>query len=265
MSTLPPFELIRPAGLDEALEGLDWDRIPYAGGTELFLAMRAGLLRPTAIVDLKRLPELAAVEEREGALVIGGSASHRAVSRSATTTSRLPALADALERVGNPRVRSAGTLGGNLCFAEPKSDVATLLLALGADLELRSAEGARTLALSEFLIGPYTSAREPNELLVSISVPLVPNRRVAYLKYQTMERPTVGVAAIEEPDGSRRVVVGAVGGRPETFEIDSDARDPDEIASRVEVIPDMTGDKPYKRHLTSVVISRVLARLGAAA
>src|SRR5690606_24067693 len=124
------------------------------------------------------------------------SATHHAVSRSSVTNTVLPALADVLERVGNPRVRSAGTLGGNLCFAEPKSDVTTLLLALGADLELRSAASRRTVAMSEFLVGPYASARESDELLVSISVPIVADRRVAYLKYQTMERPTVGVAAV---------------------------------------------------------------------
>lgn len=265
MSVLPPFDLVRPVDLGGVLEALSADHVPYAGGTELLLAMRAGLLRPSALVDIKRVPELSIVEERDGRVFIGGAATHHAVSKSAVVGGLLPSLGDVLNRVGNPRVRSVGTLGGNLCFGEPKSDVATILIALGAEVEVRSVEGSRVLPVADFVVGPYTTVLEENEILISISVPVVPGRRVVYEKFQTMERPTVGVAAVAEPDGSRHVVVGAVGGRPEQFEVEAGVTSGSDIAATLEVIPDLTGGERYKRHVASVVVARSLGRLEVAA
>lgn len=262
MSVLPPFELVRPPDLGGALEALSADHLPYAGGTELLLAMRQGLLRPAALVDLKGVRELSGISVIDGSIVIGGAVTHRTASHAGEVRASLPALAEVLQRVGSPRVRSVGTLGGNLCFAEPKSDVATILIALGAEVELASTDGARVMPVADLLAGPYTTVREENELLTSISVPVVDDRKVVYEKFQTMERPTVAVAGVAEPDGSRRVVVGAVGGRPETFAIGPDGHDPEEIEESLEIFPDLTGTESYKRHIVSLLLARVMRRLG---
>lgn len=262
MSGLPPFELLRPHDLDEALRAISADHVPFAGGTELLLAMKAGLFRPRALVDLKRLAQLTAVASTHDRLSIGGAATHRSV-RLSEEASSLPILGDVLRNVGNPRVRAAGTLGGNLCFAEPKSDVTTLLVAMEATVELRTVDSVRQVPVSDFIVGPYTTVRHENELLTSIDIPLV-ERQIVYEKFQTMERPTVGVAVAEEADGSRRVVVGAVGIRPEVFPIGpGGAIDSMEIASQMEVIPDLTGGERYKRHVTSRTIEAALRNLGA--
>jgi len=262
MSVLPPFELVRPTGLGEAIEAVANGGAPYAGGTELLLAMRAGLLRPPILVDLKTLPELNQVTFTDGRLHIGATATHRRV-RATPEAARIPELAQVLGRVGNPRVRATGTLGGNLCFAEPKSDVSTLLVALRAEVELRSPAGERTMPLSEFLVGPYTTARAEDELLTSISVPVEPGRRAAYGKFQTMERPTVGIAVVYEPDGTRRIVIGAVGPVPTAFEFSSgEDVDPGDLVSELEVIPDLTGGEAYKRHVTRHLLASTVARLG---
>lgn len=257
MSVLPAFELHRPGSVAEATELLSFDDVPYAGGTELLVAMRSGLLRPTSLVDLKSIPDLNGAREQDDALVIGATATHRSVARHEAVRRRLPILTEVLERVGNPRVRSTGTVGGNLCFAEPKSDVATILTALAATVTLSSAGGTRVMEVPDFIVGPYATERQDDEIMVDIRIP-VEGRVAVYEKFQTMERPTAGVAAARTADGSVLVVIGAVGGAPETV---ADPGDGASVASSIEVIPDMSGSEDYKRHIVSVYVDRVLQKL----
>jgi carbon-monoxide dehydrogenase medium subunit len=225
--------------------------------------MRLGLLRPAALVDLKRIPELRGVEESGDQVWIGGTATHSAVARHPVIKSHLPNLARVLERVGNARVRAMGTLGGNLCFAEPRSDAATALMALDAEVVVVSPRGERALSVADFVVGPYTTVRQPDELLTRIVIPLREPRRFVYLKHQTMERPTVGVAAVAwGRDGRTRVVVGAVTERPLVF--DSEGASPIEpaaVAEAVDPVADLSGSELYKRHVTSVFVARALAQL----
>src|SRR5262245_34013181 len=100
--------------------------------------MRMGLLTPSGLVDLKRIPELRDITMAEGALVIGAGATHDNVARNQVVRSQAPLLAEVEDMVGNARVRAQGTVGGNLCFAEPRSDVIALLTAFEATLVLRS-------------------------------------------------------------------------------------------------------------------------------
>lgn len=261
MSVLPPFSHQRPPTMEAALEAISEDAVPYAGGTELLLAMKAGLLRPDALIDVKRIDRMQLIESDGDPVVIGGSVTHQQARRDAGIRSNLPVLADVLGKVGNPRVRAVGTLGGNLCFAEPKSDVATILIALGAHVALVSREGERHLDVEEFVIGPYTTTRDDGEILTEIRVPLERSRAV-YMKYQTMERPTVGVAGSVGPDGDVRLVVGAVAGAPHLFTATAvGGIDPAEVAGTVEIIPDMTGSERYKRHITELYVKRALAAL----
>mgnify|MGYP001828347487 CR=1 FL=1 len=263
MSVLPAFEHLRAGSLDEVLGAMSFDDVPYAGGTELLLAMRMGLFRPRMLIDLKRIPELLRIETEDDTLVIGGSTTHLDAARHPAVREHAPMLASTLERVGNIRVRAQGTLGGNLCFAEPKSDVAAALIALDAEIELRTASASRLVPATDFILGPYYTVREPEELLTVIRIPLRPNRRGVYLKYQTMERPTVGVAAIR--DGAlRRAVVAAVGERPQWFDFDDDRPiDPDTVADGIEPEADLTGSVGYKRHVTRVFVERAAAELEA--
>ena len=261
MSVLPAFAHHRATSIDDVLGRLSFDDVPYAGGTELLLAMKAGLFRPDSLIDLKRVPELASISADGDGVVIGGSVTHRDAHDDPTVREHLAVLASVLSRVGNPRVRASGTLGGNLCFAEPKSDVATILIALGATVTLRSVRGTRTIPVEEFVIGPYTTVRDDDELLTGIRVPYDRSRAV-YVKFQTMERPTVGVACSAGP--SVRLVVGAVGGGPHLVEVETlDSIDPHAVAAEVEVVPDLTGSERYKRHVTRVYVERAIEAMEA--
>lgn len=260
---LPAFAYARPETLDDALELLSEDQVPVCGGTELLLAMRAGLYRPTALVDLKRVPDLNTVTQDSDHLVVGATCSHFAVAGHPLVRRLVPMLARVEERVGNARVRAQGSVGGNLCFAEPKSDLATALIALGAVVTLVSPGGRRTVSVEEFVVGPYFADREPDELLLDVRVPLADARSCAYVKFQVAERPTVGVAVVEDlTAGTCRVVVGAVGDVPMSREYTSaDVVDVDALVHELDPVQDLTGSVDYKRHVSAVFVRRALDEL----
>ena len=265
MSVLPSFALHRPETVGAALEVLSFDDMPLGGGTELLLAMRMRALRPESLVSLKRIPELKEIAVDNDECVIGGGVTHHAASENSLVREHLPILAAVLLEVGNPRVRASGTLAGNLVFAEPKSDVIPILLALDANVVLVSSSGSRTMSIDQFILGPYFSAREPDELLTEIRVPLGRISGAVYRKYQTMERPTVGVAVLDmENDGRpvRRIVVGAVAERPYLMDLSpSDTIEGQAIAADIDPVPDIAGSERYKRHVTAVYIDRAVNEL----
>jgi aerobic carbon-monoxide dehydrogenase medium subunit len=257
---LPAFALQRPATLEEALALVHDDAVPYWGGTELLLAMKMGLYRPAALVDLKRVPELSGIGRTDDGLVIGAGVTHSGIARSPLVTEHAPLLASTARTVGNARVRAQGTIGGNLCFAEPRSDIATVLTALSARVRLRSTDAARELAVQDFVVGAFDSDRTPQEILVEVVVPL-PAPRGVYLKFHTSERPTVVVALVRR-EGGYRTVVGAVAEVP--FVVDTptlDDVDPVAIAADIDPVADLTGQEDYKRHVTKVYVERAVASL----
>src|SRR6266571_4034220 len=155
---LPRFTIDQPASLTEASELLleyGEDGRAYAGGTELLLAMKQGGLRYRHLVDIKTVPGLNTIEEQDSQIRIGALVTHLALERSTLIRERLPAFAELEAHVANPRVRATGTLGGNLCFGEPHSDPATLLLCLEARLQVAGPQGKRELPIDELLVGPY--------------------------------------------------------------------------------------------------------------
>lgn len=255
------FRLVRPATVDQAVAALADGAVPYAGGTELIAAMQLGLLQPPALVDLKPVPGLRGVTARDGEIVIGATTTHREIAASEQVRGHTALLARAATVLGNLRVRATGTIAGNVCFAEPRSDVLTALAALDARVTLRSATGQRAVPVTSFVEGAFTTVREETELLVSVHCPRTANPG-SYARFQPAEYPTVAVAVTILPDGRCRTVVGAVGGSPQVFDTESPAAvDAAAIAERVEVIEDLNGAEDYKRHLTAVFIRRAIAGL----
>src|SRR5271169_969802 len=215
MTTLSRFEIHQPASVLEASQMLahygDEAGI-YAGGTELLLAMKHSALNYRHLIDLKVVPELNSIEARNGALEIGATSAHRSIERSAIVQQHQPMLAEMESQVANVRVRATGTLGGNLCFAEPHSDPATLLLVLGGAVKVESAAGAREIPVEELIGGAYSSNLQPGEILTKITIPCAkPNHRAAYMKFQVHERPTLGLGLwMETQDGGRAITSSRV-------------------------------------------------------
>lgn len=273
--TLPPFELLRPETLTEAtglLTDLGDDAVFYMGGTELLLVMKLGFAEPSHLVDGKRIDEIRSLEVVGDTLRVGAGLTHRQIERSDIVREVLPALADLERDVANVRVRNAGTIGGNLCFAEPHSDPATLLMALGASVELSSGAGIRSLPLDRFLLGALQTALRPGEIMTRIDIPLPGSEtRVAYSRIKFRERPVVNVAVVRG-GGRDRVVVGALAARAtRVFTAEdvmmSEPRAIEDICAavhrEVDPTPDIEGSIEYKRHLASVVTGRALRLLEA--
>ena len=198
------------------------DSSVYAGGTELLIVLKERLAHFPHLIDIKRIPGLSDIaydaDRRE--LTIGAVASHRAIERSPVVRQTVPALADLEAAIANIRVRNAGTIGGNLCFAEPHSDPATLLTALNARLTLVASSGSRQVPMASFITGLMETARRHDEILVAITVPEpAANSGVAYERFKLHERPTAAVAAvittIEGTITDARIMAGSVGDRPQ--------------------------------------------------
>jgi len=250
----------------------------YAGGTELLLAMKHDLLRYEHLVDVKTIPDLDKIETTNGALMIGSTATHRAIERSNLVQQNLPVLAELEANVANVRVRASGTLGGNLCFAEPHSDPATLLIALGAKAHVQAKSGSRTVDIDELITGAYETSLANDEVLAAVEIPVLrKSQRVAYLKFQLKERPTLGLALVLDLDGETiskaSAVVGSVGAVPtrsdkanqllagSRSQVEKQWADAGEaLAQAADPVDDLEGSADYKRHLIGVFLRRAFIK-----
>ena len=279
MSTLPPFELHRPATVEEAtglLDELGDDAVVYSGGTELLLVMKLGFSDYSHLVDVKRIAELHRLEASENLLEVGAAVTHRQVERSPVVREHWPAFASMERQVGNLRVRVMGSIGGNLCFADPHSDPATFLLATGGSLVCRRGGGpVRELSVEDFLEGPYRTALEPGELVTTVRLPRPgAGAGIAHEKMSLHERPAVTVTCLAHvEDGqvsSARVAVGSVGNRPqraldaETTLVGGPASElgrrlpaaAEAAAEAADPVEDGNGSIEYKRQLVRVLVAR---------
>ncbi|HEV8440926.1 MAG TPA: FAD binding domain-containing protein [Methylomirabilota bacterium] len=286
---LRPFALHRPSSLHEAgalLAALGGDAALYAGGTELLQLMKEGLLRVGALIDLKRVPGLGDVRIEDGGVVIGATARHRTVERSPVVIAACPIVARVAQHVANVRVRNVGTVGGNLAFADPHSDLATLFLALDATVRLWRGGAEREVPLAGFVRGAYETGRQEDEILTAVRIRPWPSGTVAtYVKFGMYERPTVAVALALMLDAAgrevvdARITVGCVGPRPQRFpraerlargravsDVVADAASlAAAAAEEVEPADDLHGSAEYKREMARVFVGRALRVVGARA
>jgi len=276
---LPPrFQFHQPASLDEALSLLaehGEEASPFAGGTELLIALKARVLRFEHLIDIKRIPDLAGIAiGAAGSVSIGSLVTHEELTRSAIVRERMPGYAALSDNIANIRVRKKGTLGGNLCFAEPHADPPALLCAFGTRLHLASPRGRRDLTLHEFIESELSTARESDELLVRIEVPALPQgARGGYRAFGHLERPALGVGAVAIPSGDGfdwRIFAAGLCGRPTELLRTQDAmrglpatdalevlsRHADEDAADIEAHDDLQGSADYKRHMVAVLARR---------
>jgi len=279
---LRPFRVYQPTSVTEAcaeLARLGEDAKVYAGGTELILLLRLGLVQYTHLVDVKRVPELGELAWDGQAMHIGAAVTHRRLERSADVAAHLPLLQQATELVANVRVRNVGTIGGNLCFGDPHSDPAPALLVHDTRVKIGTHSGDRAIGLEAFYIGLFETAIAPDEILIELQVePLPPGVGSAYLRAARFERPSLGVAvAAAQHDGrlaNVRLAVSCVGPVPMRLqELESriagatlaEAQQIVRQAQRhyeevLQPVDDLHGSVAYKTYLTGVLLGRALAQ-----
>ena len=251
----------------ELLKANAGDALPVAGGTDLVPNMKHGLFTPGHVVSLTAIEELYGIEEQNGELAIGACESLDAVSRHPLVLRRYPALATAAGIIAHPMIRTRGTIGGNLCLdtrctyynqtyfwrkalgfclkkdgtvchvvpggtrcvAAHSADTPPVLMTLDAQVEVASADGARTVPLSDFFgaDGIWNTAREPHEIVTRVRIPKpAPGLRTSYQKLRerkSVDFPILSLALAVELDDAAEVVrrmalvVSALGARPRTI------------------------------------------------
>jgi len=273
----------RPASLDEALELAA--RNPAAkfigGGTDLLVKLRKrSSASPCELISLRRIEELARVEEVDGCLRIGAGVPLADLAVNEHVRERLPALTEALALFGSRQIRNVATLGGNFCNASPGADAAPPLMVYGARIEIRSVNGVREVPLTEFFRGPGETVLGPGEILTAILVERAGAGAVStFLRKSrvSMDLAIASVAVFLECDGPRctiaRIAAGAVAPTPlrleaaeralEGTELDEEACSGAALAvdTAISPISDVRAEEWYRRHLTAVLLRRALARL----
>lgn len=170
----PPFDYHRPETLQETLALLsehgDEAKV-LAGGQSLVPMLNLRVLHPGLLVDINRLPDLDHVRLEDGQLRIGALARHKAVHESPAVREACPLMAAAYAHVAHGPIRNRGTLCGNLCHADPASEMPAVMLMCDAEFVLRSVAGERVVGASDFFAGALSTDARPDELLVELRVP----------------------------------------------------------------------------------------------
>jgi carbon-monoxide dehydrogenase medium subunit len=284
---MTPFELVEPASLAEALALLDPDDPsvrPWGGGTALMLMMKAGVLKPTRLVSLRRVDGgLATIEAGpDGALHLGALTPLVAVERAETVRERAPVITRTLRTLSNIRVRNVATLGGHLAHGDPHMDLPPVLIALDARVAVAGPGGARELAMADLFTGFFETALAGDELITGVTVPAQP-ATAAYVKCTTRSAddwPALGVAVALDTDGGTvrgaRVAVSAATEQPTrlpqteaalTGAVVDDAslkRAGDAAVDEAPIVGDALGSADYKRQLLRVSLGRAVRQALAA-
>ncbi len=193
------FEYFAPSSLEEAIELCTREGVrPIAGGQSMLPMLKLRKAAVNGLVDLSRIPALSGVEKKGDSLMIGPLVTTAFLSRDAAIASMFPILREASLQVADPLVRNLGTIGGNLCQADPVYDLPAVMLALDATMVTKSKNGERRIPSYAFFAGPRKTALSQGEILTNIEIPIV--REMAGGAYLKLKKGSggftiVGVAA----------------------------------------------------------------------
>lgn len=276
MTIAHPFDYVRPNSLDEVVEILS--EFPgaahvLAGGTDLVPWMRDDAVFPDLVVDVKRVPDLVAVEERDGALHIGALVTFSMLASSQLVADRAPVLAEAAHMVGSVGIRNRATLVGNVCSAVPSLDGGPPLLVYDAVVHTLGPDGARDLPIGEWFLGPRRTALSRGSIVTGVSLPSLGRHGGCYVKlsrYRGEDLAQAGVAIVVTEDLDYRVAFGAVGPVParanaieqvlagQQLDAELIATAADLVDEAIAPITDMRATARYRAHMCRVMLRRGL-------
>lgn len=278
-----PFDYFDPSSLQEALEllaDLAWDASLLAGGQSLIPMLNMRIARPSALIDLRRVPGLDRLDISAEGIRIGAMVRATSLERAVASSNPAPTcLRQALREIGHPQIRNRTTIGGNLAHADPASELPAVFVALGGTMTLVSKDrGERSVPAEEFFQGVFSTAREPDEILVGASLPTYPGR-TAFV--EVARRPgdfgLVGacVAVVLEELVARevRIAMCGTGDRPRRLR-DAEAviegavlsaerlRElADAVSAGVQPRSDLHASDDYRRAVAGVMVRRALERI----
>ena len=285
------FEFHSPTSLGEAFDLLSRygdDGRMMAGGTGLVLQMKQRLSQPGHVIGLKKIPGLNSItsESDGGPVEVGALCTHRRLETNPVMRQRLLLVVQTYEHVATTRIRSMATVGGGLVHGDPNEDPPPTLIALGASVELTSANGNRVVPVEDLFLDYYETDVQPGEILTSVTIPPMPaGSGGVYLKFLPKtadDYGTVSVAAIVTPGENNlcqdvKIVLGSVGmtpvhatgaedilrGRPLTEE--NIAACAAAVKGAVDPLDDFRGSEDYKREMAEVFTRRAIRQAVAGA
>jgi carbon-monoxide dehydrogenase medium subunit len=204
------------------LAGATGETRVLAGGTDLLVQMRADIVDPELIVDIKKIPETRAITEDKGGWRIGAAVTGAELKEHARLKKTWPGVVEAANLIGSTQVQGRATLGGNLCNGSPAADSVPALIAAGALATLASPRGRRDLPVEDVMLGPRKLALKKGEIVVSFLLPpRAKGSSDAYLRFiprTEMDIAVVGAGVSLTVDGggtitAARVSLGAVAAR----------------------------------------------------
>jgi carbon-monoxide dehydrogenase medium subunit len=234
-----PFAYHRPATLADALGLLagEPNAKPLAGGQSLVPLLNFRLARPSALVDLAGIPELAGIRLEDGALVVGAMSRQWDLEHSPDA---FPLLRDALGHVGHTATRCRGTVGGSLVHADPTAELPVCALALGAEL----VTNRRTIAAEDFFVSVFTTALEPGELLIEVRFPA----STGPTAFEEVAHRDGDFAVVCVARAGDRIAVGGVDATPVLWD-----------GGELDPLGDLFAPAGYKREVAAALIEKVRA------
>jgi aerobic carbon-monoxide dehydrogenase medium subunit len=215
-----PFEYVRPQTVGEAVRLLAAtpDAKVLAGGQTLGPMLNLRLAQPAVLIDIGRIPELAAVTEDRDAITIGATVTHAAIEDGRTKDPTGGFLAQVARGIAYRAVRTRGTIGGSLAHADPAADWLSALTALGAEIEIAGVQSNRRASLPAFVRGAMETELASDELVVGVRIPRFSQQ--ARFGFHKICRKTgefaeaIGVVVDDPERGYFALVAGATGGKP---------------------------------------------------
>ena len=267
------FDYVRVKSLAEAVIALarhGADAKIIAGGQSLVPLLNMRMAAPALLVDIGALAELKGISFAGGWLRIGALVCQAEAERSAEIAQHAPLLALALPHIGHVAIRNRGTIGGSIALADPAAELPACLLALGGEVEIEGAKGARTVAADDFFKDLYETALGPGDVLTAIRIPAAAkNMRVGFgeLARRRGDFAMAGLAACRDGTSARLVFFG-VGSTPVRAKAAEAALTKGAIEEAVAALDrdldppsDIHSSGAVKRHLAKTLLRRVAAEL----
>jgi carbon-monoxide dehydrogenase medium subunit len=200
------FEYHRASSVDDALKAMaasGGSAKFVAGGHSLVPLMKLRLSEPGTLIDIARIPELAGIREKGGQIEIGAGTVHHTVATSKLLQDQCPIVSEAASTIGDTQVRNRGTVGGSLAHADPSADMPAVMVALDADIVLRSAGGERTVKATSFFQDLFTVDLQAGEIITAVRFAPVKSGAYAKLYQKASHYAIVGVAAVLDAKGGK--------------------------------------------------------------
>ena len=277
-----PFKYYAPHSIPEVLDLLNehgYDAKILAGGQSLVPMMNFRLVQPAVLVDINFIPELSYIETHDKGVRLGAMVRHSQAGKDSIIKEHAPLIHETMPQIATVQIRNRGTIGGSLAHADPSAELVVVSTALEAQFKIQNQKGERLIPANEFFVGLLMTSMEPEDMLVEIQIPPLPDRSGWSLK-EVARRPhdfaLMGVAAIltldkkERCTDARMVYLSAGDGpisAPEaanmlignkiTNELITAAADK-AAADEIDPGSDIHATAEFRRHLANVLTRRAL-------